>query len=72
MSFRSAGGGVGACVFLMHACGCIPAYLGGFDGNYVWNRIGAGRTGCGAAEPDWTGLTGHGWVCFVAQSIPAA
>lgn len=26
------------------ACVCVPAYIGGFDGNFVWNRIGAGRT----------------------------
>lgn len=22
---------------------CVTAYIGGFDGNYVWNKIGAGR-----------------------------
>lgn len=24
-------------------CVCFAAYLGGFDGNFAWNRIGAGR-----------------------------
>lgn len=28
----------------------VSAYLGGFDGNFVWNRIGAGKLICGDVE----------------------
>lgn len=41
----------------------IPAYLGGFDGNYVWNRIGAGKNRMNQPEPDWRSLS-LVWVGF--------
>lgn len=36
--------------FLTRVCVFVAAYLGGFDGNYVWNRIGAGRNGCKSCD----------------------